>query len=663
MSTVSPVEAPARSQAPDRDADSLRRRWELTFTAITLACIFLSLGAERLELATPLILLFNVSAYAAGGWFGLLDTLGDLRNRKLGVDFLMIIAAVGAASIDQWHEGATLLFLFSLSNTLQTYAMGRSRRAIEGLLKLRPKDANVLRDGKEQKVPLESVQVGDVVVVRPGEMTPTDGKIRAGLSDINEASITGESKPIDKGPGDKVFAGTLNGAGSLEIETQRAPEDSTLARIVKLVESAQGEKARTQRFLDDVEGYYAWTVAVGTVFFILVPWLVFSADFTTTFYRAMVLLVVASPCALVISTPAAILSAIAAAARNGVLFKGGIHLENLAEIKVVAFDKTGTLTTGVPKLTDIVVNTDLAESPAEDTLLAWAAAMESKSEHSIAKAIVRAAEERGLVLPEVHKFISLPGRGVQVTLDNFLVWIGGERLFEEHGERIPAHLLETKQRLEKEGKSVLVLHRELGRTGNIGQHEEDGGWLGLVAVADTMRPQAPEAIAALKRLGIVRTVMLTGDNPSVAETVAKAAGVDEFHAALLPEEKVEMLHRLQKNLGNVLMVGDGVNDAPALAHAAVGMAMGGAGTDVTLESADVVLMGDDLRKIAFAVRLSRRANTIVRMNVAFSLAVIAFLVAGTFLFTLPMPLGVIGHEGSTLIVVANGLRMLAMRDR
>jgi len=643
-------------------AAARRRLLELACTALTLIFLISSLTVERFKGPWEVILVFNIAAYIAGGWYGVRVATQGLRRGKLDVNFLMIIAAVGAASVDQWHEGATLLFLFSLSNTLQDYAMGRSRRAIDSLLKLRPSEASVLRNGVEERVPVEQVAVGDVVIVRPGGMVPTDGTVRSGQSDLNEASITGESKPVDKGVGDPVYAGTLNGAGSLEVTTTRTSEESTLARIVKLVESAQGQKARTQRFLDDVEGYYAWTVIIGVALFILMPWLFFKYPFEPTFYRAMVLLVVASPCALVISTPASILSAIASGARNGILFKGGIHLENLGEIQVVAFDKTGTLTHGSLQLTDLVPGHDHSESFSSDDLLAWAAALESRSEHAIAKAIVGAAEEKTLQLPQVGKFTSLPGRGAQATIEGFLVWIGGERLFQEHGEKIPPFLQDEKTRLEQEGKTVLIIHRELGRVGNIGHHEEEGGWLGLIAVADAIRDEAAGAVRALKQHGVKRTVMLTGDNPSVAETVAKQTGVDEFYAALLPEEKVNILHRLHKDVGPVLMVGDGVNDAPALANAAVGMAMGGAGTDVTLESADVVLMGDDLNKIGFALYLSKRANRIVRVNVAFALAVIAFLVAGVFLFQLHLPMGVVGHEGSTLVVVANGLRLLGVRD-
>lgn len=642
-------------------AEEESRTLEVVLTATTLVCLIASIAVEKMghaDWSMP----FNLAAYAAGGYSTLRSSAAKIFRLELDVELLMVIAAIGAALLGNWHEGMILLFLFSLSDTLQDFAMDRSRRAIKKLLKLRPTDARVIRDGVEVTIPAKDLVPGDHMIVRPGEMLAADGTIHSGESDLNEASITGESKPVDKGPGAAVFAGALNGAGSLDIIVTRAAEDTTLAKIVQMVESAQSQKSRTQRLLDDVENYYAWTVIASSLLLILVPWLFMDTDFTTSFYRGMVLLVVASPCALVISTPATVLSAIACGARHGLLFKGGVHLENLAEVKVACFDKTGTLTFGKLKVTDVVpgAGTDTARREAE--LLGMAAALEQRSEHPIARAIVAAAAERGLALPPMTHFTNLPGRGAHATVDGLLVWIGGERLFLEHGEKIPEFLQSEQARLEGEGKTVLLVHRELSRDAGVGVHDRDGGWVGLVAVADTVRPEAKAVMAALKKAGIQRTVMLTGDNVSVAAMVAKECGVDEFHAALLPDEKVALLHRLQKDVGPVLMVGDGVNDAPALAHATVGLAMGGAGSDVALESADAVLMGDDLRKIPFAVRLSRRTVRVVEANLAFALGVIVLLVASTFLFKLQMPFGVVGHEGSTLLVALNGLRLLGTRE-
>jgi len=636
-----------------------RRKVEVALTALTAVFIAASLATETLRADPGLILILNVLSYVCGGWFGAQKAFGDLREGKFNVDLLMIVSALGAALIDQWHEGATLLFLFSLSNTLQDFAMERSRNAIKALLKLRPNEATVVRDGREIKVSVSDLRVGDHVIIRPGESVAVDGRIVAGRSTLDQASITGESVPVEKGIGEAVFAGTINGGGSLEVAVEKLAADTTLARIIHLVETAQHQRARTQRFLDEFESRYAVGVMITAALLILVPWLVFGQAFQPTFYRAMIVLVVASPCALVISTPASILSAIANGARRGVLFKGGAHLENMADVKVVAFDKTGTLTQRRLRLTNVYVSR--ANCPpdfAENDLIALAAALESRSEHPIAKAVLAEAKERGLILPEMTHFVALPGRGVHAEADGFLVWIGGYRMFEEHGEVIPPDVMAVKEEWESEGKTVLILHREIERDGDEGVHEDEGGWLGCVAVADSVRADAKHTVAELKRLGIERVVMLTGDNAKVAHSIAEQTGVDEFHADLLPEQKVELLKRLETKYGPVAMVGDGVNDAPALATAMVGVAMGAAGADVALETADVVLMGDSLANIPYAVNLSRRARRVVWQNIAFSLSVIVVLVLGAFGFSLPLPLGVVGHEGSTLIVVANGLRLL-----
>jgi len=649
--------------ARPRTPPTSRRRVEASLTAATLALLLTSYAGHALGWPGRLLLVIHVAAYVTGGWFGIRAAAASLREGRLNIDFLMILAALGAAAIDRWHEGTTLLFLFSLSNTLQDYAMQRSRDAISGLLKLRPTQACVRRDGIESRVPIESLRAGDIMIVRPGEMLAADGVVRLGLSDLNEASITGESVPVEKGPGEPVFAGSINGEGALEVELTRAASDSTLARITQLVESAQSQKARTQRFLDTFESFYAVGVVMASALAIAVPVLLLRHPFADSFYRAMVLLVVASPCALVISTPASILSAIANGARRGVLFKGGAHLENLAETRVVAFDKTGTLTHGRLRVTDVVTAERTAPGIDADGVLAAAAALESRSEHPISHAILSAARARGLRIPDLSDFKNLPGRGVHARADGFLLWIGGERMYREHGESVPEDLLARKAELERQGKTVLVLHRELERRGSIGTHEVSGGWLGLIAVADTVRDDAAACVRRLRELGVQRVIMLTGDNPDVAAEVARQTGVDEYLADLLPEEKVDAVRRLRERYGAVLMVGDGVNDAPALAVANVGAAMGAAGSDVALETADLVLMSDDLGRIPYALELARRSRRIVWQNICFALAVIIVLIVSTFGFSLPLPLGVVGHEGSTLLVVANGLRLLAFRAR
>jgi len=585
-------------------------------------------------------------AYATGGWFGLLASIEALKEKTLNVDLLMILAALGAAAIGQPAEGAALLFLFSLSNTLQTYAMDRSRKAIEKLLDLRPAQATVRRGSRLTTLPIEQLTLGDIVLVRPGERFPIDGEVISGASDVDQATITGESMPVNKQLGDLVFAGTVNGTGSLEIRVTRLAKDTTLARIVKMVEDAQATKANTQRMLDTFEQRYAVFVLIAAVLLIFVPWLALGQDFQPTFYRAMTWLVVASPCALVISTPASILSAIANGAKNGVLFKGGVHLEKTATLKVLAFDKTGTLTSGAPTLTTIQSFSNLKE----DEILRLVAALESRSEHPLAKAIVQAAHKRTLSLPPSTDFRAVPGQGVEGDVEAQRLWVGNERMFVERDVEIPNSIMHKAIELQENGQTAMFIYSA-----------STSKFLGLLAVADTLREDAIEMIKALKQSGIEHIVMLTGDNTKVAAKIAESAGVDEFHADLLPQDKVTVLQSLQKKYGAVAMVGDGVNDAPSLATADIGIAMGGAGTDVAIETADVVLMSDDLRKIPFAIGLARQARRVVWQNLTFALGVIVVLIASAFGAQLPLPLGVVGHEGSTVLVVLNGLRLLAYR--
>ena len=630
----------------------------IIFTFLCLMFVLLSIGAESYDVHPTIVLILNVASYIVGGWYGILQAYKSVRQKKINVDTLMILSAIGAATVNQWHEGAILLFLFSLSNVLQTYAMDRSRNAIKALLKLRPNEATAIRNGKEERVPISDLRIDDHVIVLPGESIAADGVIVNGQSAVNQASITGESVPVDKEAGDIVFAGTMNGSGALEVRVTRLASNSTLSRIIQMVETAQHQRARTQYLLETFESYYAVGVIIATFGLIVIPWFVLGHEFYSSFYRAMVILVVASPCALIISTPASILSAIANGARRGILYKGGAYLERMAEVKAVAFDKTGTLTQGKMKLTDIYVSKTNPDNVTESPLLALSAALEGRSEHPIAKAVVNEATERRVNVPAMTHFVSMPGRGVHAKVEGYLTWIGGFRMFEEHGETIPDDVMEAKERFEKEGKTVLIIHRELGRSDDQGVHEDDGGWLGCIAVADVIRDDATKAIAELKRIGIVATVMLTGDNPIVAASIAKQTGIDEYYANLLPEQKVEVLRALQKKYGTVAMVGDGVNDAPALATASIGIAMGAAGTDVAMETADVVLMGDTLMNIPYAIRLSKQARRIVWQNILFSLSVIVLLVGAAIQISLKLPFGVVGHEVSTLIVVANGLRLL-----
>jgi Cd2+/Zn2+-exporting ATPase len=520
-------------------------------------------------------------------------------------------------------------------------------------MKLYPAEAKVHRDGHIQRVSVEKIRMGDVVLIEPGERIPVDGVVVGGRSAVDQSPITGESMPIEKTSGDKVFAGTLNGQGALDVKATQAARDTTLARIIKMVEEAQDSKAPTERFLDRFEQVYALLIVTGVTLFIIIPPALGLVDFHSNFYRAMVLMTVASPCALVISTPASFISAIAAAARNGVLFKGGAYLEGMASIKAVTFDKTGTLTTGKPAVTDIVSACELCE----DDLLAVAASVEARSEHPLAKAIVQEAQKRQLELHPVDDFKAELGLGVIARVDGRPVHLGNIKFLEQRG-KMPEILAAEYARLEAEGKTVIgVVHDGFKGIGSDGDAIHD--WMGVIGMADQLRPEAASIVRDLHNQGI-RVAMLTGDNPRVANTIAEQLGIDAVYAELMPEDKVRVLQQIQAETGPVAMVGDGVNDAPALATAAVGVAMGAAGTDVALETADVVLMGDKLELIPFALSLSRKARRVVWQNITFAIAVIIVLIISAFAVNLPLPLGVLGHEGSTVIVVLNGLIALLL---
>ncbi|MBZ0275739.1 MAG: cadmium-translocating P-type ATPase [Anaerolineae bacterium] len=647
---------------PENEAQPTTRwfsqEWlEPRLVVVTLVAILLSLAGEQFGWSPTLVLIFNITSYVAGGVFGAKTAITSLMERRIDVDMLMILAALGAAVVDQWREGAILLFLFSLSNVLQDYAIGRSRQAIKGLLKLYPAEAKVRRDGAVQVVKLGAIQPGDIILIEPAERIPVDGIITNGRSAVDQSPITGESLPVEKNVGDKVFAGTLNQQGALDVQATGAASDTTLARIIKMVEEAQDSKAPTERFLEKFEQYYAAAIIIGVLLFIFVPpALGLVTDFSAHFYTAMVLMTVASPCALVISVPAAFISAIAASARGGVLFKGGAYLEQMASIKAVAFDKTGTLTMARPHVTDVISCCELQE----DELLSVAGAVEARSEHPLAKAVVRAAEERGITLREVQDFEAVAGMGVVSKVDNRVVRLGSIKYLEQKNA-LPPHLSETKMNLEKQGKTVIGVVRE-GQCEGCGACEygdERCDWMGILAIADQLRPEAKRVVADLRAKGI-HVVMLTGDNPIVAQSIAAQVGVDQVHAELMPEEKVDVIKELQRTVGAVAMVGDGINDAPALATAEVGIAMGAAGTDVALETADLVLMGDKLELIDYAINLSRKARRVVWQNITFSISVIVLLIISVFAVNLPLPLGVMGHEGSTVIVVLNGLISLLL---
>ena len=641
-------------------------RIEAILTALCLIFLVAGIITDKLGFPQWVHTGLYVLSYLTGGYVGTRTALAALREKRLDVNVLMIVAALGAASIDYWAEGATLLFLFSLSNTLQAYAMERSRNAIRALMKLRPNEA-LLRapDGTEKIVPIEQLQIGDLILVKPGERIAMDGRIVRGTSAIDQSAITGESMPVERMPGEEVFAGSVNGPGALEIEVTRLAQDTTLARVIELVEQAQGRKAQTQRFLDEFEPKYAIGVIAFSLLTLVVSYFVLGMSWDDAFYRAMTLLVVASPCALVISTPASILSAIANAARNGILFKGGSYLEQAASIQSIAFDKTGTLTMGKPRVTDVIAASDVLgdkwfdadflsqlnpggpSTPKRctaDELLALAASVEKRSEHPLGDAIVAAAANRNLSLVPVDDLVAIPGHGVTGLVDGMTVQIGNKRMMDAANQVWPEPMRRSARQLETEGKTVVGISRN--------NHP-----LGFIAIADTVRPNARQALDTLRARGIKRIIMITGDTRRVASAVARDLSIDEFYADLLPQDKVELVERLAQQNATA-MVGDGVNDAPALAVSHLGVAMGAIGSDVALETADVVLMRDDLQQLSYLIHLSRRARTIVWQNIIFSLSVIVVLILSVFAITLPLPLGVVGHEGSTLIVVLNGLRLL-----
>jgi Cd2+/Zn2+-exporting ATPase len=504
---------------------------------------------------------------------------------------------------------------------------------------LTPDTARVERGGRFVEIPVEELTLEDIIIVQPGERIPADATIVSGSSAVDQAAITGESIPVEKSSGDDIFAGTINGRGALHARVSRLAQDSTLARIVKLVAEAREDKSEMQEFAESFEGKYAVFVIAFSSLVTVVP-MFFGVDPYDAFYRGMTLLVVMSPCALVISTPAATLSALANAARKGVLVKGGRSLDLMSSVDVVAFDKTGTLTVGKPQLTDIVTlnGTDSKH------ILAYVAAAEALSEHPIGTAIVNAAERERLPLPQARNLEAHIGAGITADVDGERMAIGNERLFAHLGIPLPQNAIEHNERLGHEGKSTMFVG-------------DQRGVYAVIGVADVVRPRVAETIAELKRSGVKRTIMLTGDNARVANAIAESAGIDEVYAELLPEQKLDVIEELKK-IGKVAMIGDGVNDAPALATAHVGVAMGAAGTDVALETADVVLMSDDLGKLSYSIGLSRKMRTIIRMNLGFALTVITVLAASTLIVGIPLPLGVVGHEGSTIIVVLNGLRLL-----
>ncbi|MDO8136356.1 MAG: heavy metal translocating P-type ATPase [Candidatus Brocadiales bacterium] len=618
----------------------LGKRWQLILTTVsglfTISGLTLFLTGFPADITIPLYLV----AMLSGGFKIALKGFRALRALSPDMNFLMTVAVIGAAAIGEWGEAATIIFLFALAQLLESHSIDRARKALRSLMALSPQEALVRRNGEEASLPLEEIQIGETIIIRPSERIPLDGVVVGGYSEVNQAPITGESVPVEKFPGCDVFAGTINREGALEVRVTHGVKDTTLARIIHMVEECEAQKAPYQSFVDRFARIYTPTVIALAFLVAIIPPYILQVPFTPWFYKGLVLLVISCPCALVIATPVSLLSGITCAARNGVLIKGGVHLEEAGHIKVIAFDKTGTLTKGAPEVIDIIP----LDSLSHDELLQIAASIEARSEHHLAGAILRRAREDGLKLQEVTNFKAVPGKGASAQIEEKNYWIGNLKLSRELG--ISTSRVETiLSGLQSQGKTVMLVGRE-------------DRLLGTITVADDIRKASLEALPYLKQNGIKKILMLTGDNKGTARAIAQKLAVDEYLAELSPEEKVEAVRECIKRHGKTAMVGDGVNDAPAMAVATLGIAMGTAGTDTALETADIALMADDLLKLPFALSLSRRTLKIIKQNIAFALLVKAAFLAlvAPGWTTLWMAVG--ADMGASLLVIFNGLRLL-----
>ena len=610
---------------------------------LTLGWLCLSLGWIGIAL------LIFPAAYVIGGYESTKEGLMTLFiEKELDVDLLMIVAALGAAILGLWQQdyylivdGGMLILIFAVSGALESIAMQRTERNIRSLMATTPNTAIVLNEQQQQEIDIAKLQIGDLVLVKPGELIPVDGVIIEGWSNVNQASITGESVPVDKKVGDEVFAGTLNGNGALKVEVDRSPLSSLIQRVIRLVEKAQTEAPPSQQFIERFERSYARIIVlIGLLLAILPPFLL-GWDWETTIYRALIFLVVASPCALMAAIMPTLLSGIARGAKAGILFKNGRQLEKIGKIKAIAFDKTGTLTEGKLEVVEIIP----IEGLSCDRVLELAAAIESRSEHPIGKAITQAALQKNLQWQNATQVQAQTGFGIVGEVALKTVKVGKTAFVRQEIAHLNPELIQINNRLEKQGKTVVWV-------------VEDAKVIGLIAVADTIRKEAAALVKELKQMGIEQVVLLTGDNQVTADSVAKSLGIETVYAELLPEDKLTVIRQLQQKYKNVAMVGDGINDAPALAMATVGIAMGAAGNDVALETADVILMSNRLEKLSQAINLARRANRIIKQNIIFALSFIFLLLIANFTGNINMPLGVIGHEGSTVLVILSGLRLL-----
>ncbi|MCK1986136.1 MULTISPECIES: heavy metal translocating P-type ATPase [Peribacillus] len=589
------------------------------------------------------------AAIIVGGYSLFVNGLKNLVRLRFDMHTLMTVAIIGAAVLGEWGEGATVVILFAISEALEKYSMDKARNSIESLMNIAPKEALILRGHHEMMVAVDEIEVGDIMIVKPGQKLAMDGRIMKGASTLNQAAITGESEPVFKTVEGEVFAGTLNGEGLLEVEVTKRVEDTTIAKIIHLVEEAQAEKAPSQAFVDKFAKFYTPAIMLIALAIAVLPPIVMNGDWSEWIYRGLAVLVVGCPCALVISTPIAIVTAIGNAAKHGVLIKGGVHLEEAGALKAIAFDKTGTLTKGVPEVTDFKVLSDVLN---EQDVLAIAAALESRSQHPLAKAILQKAENHDVDYQSllVEDFTAITGKGIKGKINQEIYYIGKPHLFEEEpGIVFSEDVLKLISGFQNTGKTVMMLGDQVKL-------------LALIAVSDEIRESSKEAIRKLHELGIEKTIMLTGDNIGTAKAIGAAAGVHEIEAELLPQDKLTIIKRWKQKYDRVAMVGDGVNDAPALAAATVGIAMGGAGTDTALETADIALMGDDLSKLPYTIRLSRKTLKIIKQNITFSLVIkiLALLLIAPGWLTLWM--AIFADMGATLLVTLNSLRLLRIKE-
>jgi len=638
----------------EKSGDDTQRRQKQRLVSVGISGAFTFLGVlmHWTHLASELVALgcFLV-AIISGGWFIVPKAIAAVRRLAPDMNLLMTIAVIGAAGIGEWSEGAAVAFLFALSELLESFSLARARRAIQSLMKLAPKTALLKSGNRFSAVPVENVRVGDTIALKSGARVPLDGAVVTGTSSVNQAPITGESMPVEKKHGDQVFAGTINGEGSLEVSVTKGYSDTTLARIIHLVEEAQSQKALSQRFVDVFAKYYTPSVMALALLVFLVPPMVAGAAWGLWFYRALVVLVIACPCALVISTPVSIVSGLTAMARNGVLIKGGAFLEAIGKLKALAVDKTGTITEGRPCVTHVVS----VNSADETEIVRIAAAIDTHSDHPLAQAVVKYAGKRGIDFPRSENYQARPGRGAEADVLDHHYFVGNHRfthelaICSEEIEKILAGI-------EEQGQSVVVVGHK--------QHADCAGEvLGIIAVGDTMRPNAPDAIRNLQAAGVRKIVMLSGDNHRTVNNIARQAGIDEAHGDLLPDQKIECIRKLLAEHKQVGMIGDGVNDAPAMAAATVGIAMGAVGTDTAIETADVALMQDDLSKVAEAIHLGRRTVRVIHFNIAFAIAIkLVFLVLAVFGYA-SLWFAIAADTGATLIVIANALRLLRVEQQ